>query len=68
MAKPSSVTVIAHTRKKPVRNKRVEDHNADNAFAAQESQFVVERPGHASSIDGVNHLAGAISLLNRKRV
>ncbi len=67
----SAVKVAAHERKRPVRNKRVEDQNPDNSFAA-----AAEGPTGAQNVSGlqrpgdkaVNHLAGAVALLNRKRV
>lgn len=68
-----SVRVLAHTRRKPVRNIRVEDQNPDNAFAASASEF--DTPQGAQTVMGLrgpsekpaNHLKGAISLLNRGR-
>lgn len=78
-----SVRVEAHTRRKPVRDaakkllgvgKLLQEKEADNAFSGSQEQFSspqgpqavsgLQRPGDRP----VNHLKGAISLMNRSRV
>lgn len=79
----SAVKVTAHERKRPVRRihpSKLEPngpeasvHEADNAFAADTSQF--NTPQGSQTVMGLrgpserpaNHLKGAISLLNRGR-